>query len=439
MYILSVDFGTSSTKMAILDENYRIISDTKVEYQYEVIDEFKVQIDAEIIFSAFLKGIKQLGDYVKDIDVVIPCALSPSVIAMDREGNPLYPIILQIDKRSYTQSKYIIKTITKEDFINITGNLPFAGGISCTSILWIKDNLPEVYKNTYKFGHFNTFFHRRLVGKWVIDPSHASFTGLYETVKDGGWSNLICKSLGIDMDKLPDVVPSMSITGYISKKAAEITGLKEGIPVIMGANDTTSAVYGAGAVNKGDILNISGSSEILALITDKPVANEKYCLRTSMESGKWIYQKVAIGGFALEWFRNEFYREMDRDAFYNEYLQNLLQKSTATSSVRFIPYLAGDRHSLIKKRGAFSGLVLDTTREDMLISLLLGIHDPMLDMLDICKKQMKLNPNILWSGGMVSDAYLQFKKRIFKGFELIIKRECSTLGNAKVAINVLSK
>jgi len=207
----------------------------------------------------------------------------------------------------------------------------------------------------------------------------------------------------------------------------------------MGANDTTSAVYGAGAVNKGDILNISGSSEILALITDKPVANEKYCLRTSMESGKWIYQKVAIGGFALEWFRNEFYREMDRDAFYNEYLQNLLQKSTATSSVRFIPYLAGDRHSLIKKRGAFSGLVLDTTREDMLISLLLGIHDPMLDMLDICKKQMKLNPNILWSGGMVSDAYLQFKKRIFKGFELIIKRECSTLGNAKVAINVLSK
>lgn len=439
MNILSVDFGTSSVKMAVLDQDLKIISDTKVEYQYQVIDEYKVQIDAEIIFSAFLKGIKQLGDYAGKIDVVVPCNLSPSLVAMDKEGNPLYPIILQLDKRSYKQSKYIVKTITKENFINITGNLPFAGGISCTSILWIKDNFPEVYKNTYKFGHFNTFFHYQLVGKWVIDPSNASFTGLYETVKGSGWSSLLCNSLDIDIDKLPDIVPSMSVTGYLSKKAAEVTGLREGIPIIMGANDTTSAVYGAGAINRGDILNISGSSEIIALITDKPIANEKYCLRVSMETGKWIYQKMTVGGFALEWFRKEFYREMNKGVFYNEYLQGLLQNSTGTSGVRFIPYLAGDRHSLIKKKGAFSGLVLDTSREDMLLSLLEGIYEPLSDMLNICKGQMELNTKILWTGGMVSDAYFQFKKKIFKGFELTIKKECSTLGNAKVAINVLSK
>jgi len=51
----------------------------------------------------------------------------------------------------------------------------------------------------------------------------------------------------------------MGVAGPLSREAAALTGLREGIPIVMGANDTTSADYGAGAVNNGDILNISGS------------------------------------------------------------------------------------------------------------------------------------------------------------------------------------
>jgi len=57
----------------------------------------------------------------------------------------------------------------------------------------------------------------------------------------------------------------------------------------MGSNDTSSAAYGVGAVNPGDILNISGSSEIITVTTDKPVPNEHYYIRTSMEADKWLY------------------------------------------------------------------------------------------------------------------------------------------------------
>ncbi|SHM25374.1 xylulokinase [Caldanaerovirga acetigignens] len=437
MNILSVDFGTSSVKMAILNKNLEVLATTKFEYNYEVIEKFKIQLDAETIFKAFLEGLKSFENYLKKIDVLVFCVFSPCLIAMDKEGRPLYPAIIHLDRRSYPQSKYAIKVVGKNNFLKINGNLPFPGGISCTSILWIKDNCEDIYKKTYKFGHLNTFIHRCLVGKWIIDPSNASFTGLYETLKlNGTWSDDICNALGIDTNKLPDVVPSLSIAGKLSKEAASLTGLREGIPVAVGANDTTSAAYGAGAVEKGDILNISGSSEIVTITTDDPKPHEKYYVRVSMENGKWLYLAITVGGFALEWFRKEFYKEMDKKYFYEVYLPEVLKKNIKTD-VKFKPYLAGDRHSLAKKKGAFTGLTFDTTREDFLIGLLIGTYEPVFNAINICKKQMKLNTTIYWTGGMISDAYLEFKKRIFKGFNFDMKKDCTIIGNGKVALKLL--
>jgi sugar (pentulose or hexulose) kinase len=433
MKILSVDFGTSSVKMAVLNEKEEILAETKVEYAYEVIDRLKIQIDPEIVYSAFLKGLAAFQSHLKEIELLVPCVFAPVFIHMDKEGNALHPAIIHLDRRSYSQSRFALKAVGKKMFLEISGNLPFAGGISCTSMLWYKDNCPELYARTYKLGHMNTFLQRRLVGKWLIDPSNASFTGLYETRKMGGWSEMICGALGIDRNLLPEIVPSMSFAGKLCREAALATGLKEGLPVVMGANDTTSAAFGAGAVNPGDILNISGSNEIITVTTDDPVPHEKYYIRSSMEPGKWLFLAITVGGFALEWFRKEFYSEMDKGKFYGEYLTNFVKTHTETD-VKFKPYLAGDRHSLGKKKGAFTGLTFESTREDLLLALLVGTYEPVFNTINILKKRMRLNPHIFWTGGMVSEAYQDFKRRVFKGFDFNMRRECSTLGNLKVAL-----
>lgn len=128
MHILSADFGTSSVKLAVLDRRLEIVSGTKVEYFYDVIDRHKIQIAPEIIFAAFIKGLNSLGDHVKKIEAVSMCMLTPSLIAMDKSGDSLYPAILHLDRRSYKQSKYALDAVGKRNFLNINGNLPFAGG-----------------------------------------------------------------------------------------------------------------------------------------------------------------------------------------------------------------------------------------------------------------------------------------------------------------------
>jgi len=436
MRILSADFGTSSVKMAIADDNQNILTSTKVYYDYQVLNKMHVQLDADVVYQAFLEGCHHFGQQIKEIDTLVFCVFSPCLIAMDVDGTPLCPAILHLDRRSYAQSRYAVRRLGKEPFLRINGNLPFAGGISCTSMLWIKDNCPDIYKKTHKFGHLNTYFLKKMVDEWIIDPTNASFTGIYETLSFGGWSKELCNGLGLSMDKLPEIRPSLSLAGSLCSDVATASGLRSGIPVLVGANDTSAAAFGAGAVKNGDINNISGSSEIATITTTQPVTHEKYYIRTSVEENTWLYLAITVGGFALDWFRKQFYPDMGKTYFYEDYLQSVIEKNIVPE-VRFLPHLSGDRHSLQKRRGAFYNLTLDTTREEMLVALLIGSFDPILNMLRLVEKHQPLNSDITWTGGLISDSYQQFKNKVFKGYTFHTRQECSTMGNLKIAGHVL--
>ncbi len=436
MRILSADFGTTSVKLSILDEELAILQAHKQEYTYQV-DGRRVQIDPDVVFRAFVNGISAFGDSLRTIDVLSLCVLCPSLIAMDREGRPLYPAIIHLDRRSSAQSRQALKIVGKKRFLEINGNLPFPGGISLTSIMWIKQHHPSLYAETFCFGHMNTYLHRLFADRFVIDPTNASFTGLYETLSWGGWSEELCGELGIERAKLPRIVSSDAVVGTLTGGAAGLTGLRSGIPVVMGSNDTSHAALGAGAVENGSILNVSGSNEIITITTDRPIPHEKVYLRTHAVRGRWLVLAITVGGGALEWFRREFYRDIDKNNFYERYLPGFVTEKFRKTDVRFAPYLAGDRHSISQKKAAFRGITLESTREDLLAALLTGIFEPIHLVLDIYGKQVSLRREVVLTGGMVNQAYLEFKRRQFKGFTFRRVNECSTLGNGKMALLAL--
>ena len=445
MYILSADFGTTSLKLAVLDEALHTVASRRVAYACDVGDGGKVEIPPERVLGAFIEGMKTLSGYAGGIEAFVFCVFCPSLLPMDREGNPLYPIITHLDRRSVVQAKRALARVGKGPFLGISGNIPFPGGISLTSILWLKDTHPGLYESTYRFGHLNTYLHGIFTGFSVIDPTNASFTGLYETIKWGGWSEELCGILGIDRSKLPEIRPSASVVGGLSAAAAKATGLKSGIPVLMGANDTASAAFGAGVVESGAILNISGSNEIITIAADTPLPSEKVYLRTHVIEGRWLLLAITVGGGALEWFRREFYGELDRQVFYDRFLPDFIRErfapdgtASATScGVTFSPYLAGDRHSIEQRKAAFEGFTLESKKGDFLAALLLGIFEPLTMLLDLYKDRIELKKEIILTGGLASGAWEELKKRVFAEFQFRRVRECSTIGNGRIALLAL--
>ena len=213
--ILAIDVGTQSLRACILDSELSVLERQQVPYTPQVISRDKVEIDAEILWDALVAACSKLK-LKSRVSVVTFSTLCPSLIAMDAAGRPQRPIILHLDRRSYRQAQWALRKVGEETFLNIAGNLPVPGGISVTSLLWIRDHEPEIYaKKGMRFGHAVTFFLKRLTDRFLIDPSNASFTGLYDTVGYGDWDQRLYGPLEIERDKLPEVLMSTAVAGEL--------------------------------------------------------------------------------------------------------------------------------------------------------------------------------------------------------------------------------
>ena len=435
--ILAIDVGTQSLRACVIDSELSLLERQQVHYTPRVISRDKVEIDAEILWDALVQACSKLKhrDRVK---VITFSTLCPSLLPMDANGCALRPIILHLDRRSYSQAQWALRRVGEETFLNIAGNLPVPGGISATSMLWVRDHEPEIYaKKDICFGHAVTFFLKRLTDRFLIDPSNASFTGLYDTVGYGDWDARLYEPLEIDREKLPEVLMSTALAGELIAEASRALGLPKNIPVNIGANDTTCATVGAGVTEAGDIMNTSGTVEILVLCLDKPIVSKNHLLRTHAYPGRWLAMRtVGAGGASLEWFRNNFCKEMTKESFYTEYLKEVLAPNQVPDA-RFYPYLSGDRHRIKRKSGAFTRLTLNTNRDDLLLALAHGIISFQIESISEWKKQVKLSDEIYHVGGGASDAYTGYKQSMLQDFRFVQLGETTLAGAAKLAMIAL--
>jgi sugar (pentulose or hexulose) kinase len=438
MKILALDFGTSSIKLSLLDDIPSVLKSFKVPYSMRVYNGNWSEIDGKDILAAMYKGIKALGEDTGGTDLIVFDNFSPSLSLMDKEGNPILPIFTHLDRRSKKQTQDILAHMGKEKFQSLTGIQPFTGGASITSLLWVKENMSSVFREAWRVGHLNTFIYKKLTGLWCTDPVNASMTGMYETITRKGWSEEICRIFGIPPALLPDIINAGTIAGTLNRETAELCGLKEGIPVALGSNDAASAQAGAGNFRAGNMLNISGSSEMISVLTDEPRINDRYYLRCAVTPGLWQIYAITASGFVLDWFRREFYRDMSEDAFFSREFPAVVDGFLDTGAARFLPYLAGDRQSLVPKKGAFTELTLETKREDFLAAILLGIHEPIRMIIDICGSFMDLDKTIKLTGGMIDPAFLKVKQKIFPDYSFEIKPDCPVIGSARLGLEGLN-
>ena len=413
-YILGIDCGTSSVKTGLFDLDMNLVAETKSPHSY-MTNGVAVEIDPNELFASFLRSLEGLKEYLPHVRALGFSGLCPNLILMDEDGNALANGIIHLDRRSEKQGLEIVEKFGEERFISIAGNVPCPGGMSVTSLMWMRENRPEIYNKAYKFGHTTSYFVARLTGRFIMDPPNLGFNGLYDTVGMTGWSEEICAALDIRRSILPEIVMAFEEAGRLTADAARMTGLPEGILVIAGAADTACSVYGAGCDTNGTLLNSTGTVEVMAMCTDKPHATGRYLLRPACNAGHWVVMNlIGAGGESLNWFYNNFCRDMEKSAFFNEYLPSLLGK--LDTDVFMTPYLAGDRCSVINKAAVITGLTLSSTRDDILVGLVKGLISQLKDgMADFERFAGKLSDTIFFTGGGAG-ALFEYKKQIFPQF-----------------------
>ena len=433
MIFLSVDFGTSAVKAALVDDEKGILCHASEGYPYILLPGEKSELDPDRLMDAFIRAVGRFDPALRR-QVACFCydTFSPSPVFMDREGRMVYPnIITHMDRRSRRQSREIERIFGKDAYMAIAGIYPFAGGCSAMTLLWFAEHEPEVLQRSYRIGHLTTFVHHRLTGKWAVDLVNASMMGLYETTTQAGWSETIIRGLSLSPDWFGEIVNPGVIHGTLLPAMAEALGVPAGIPVAMGSNDAAVAHLGAGNTRAGQIMNTAGSSEMVTILTDVPKVNPLYYLRNAALPGLWQIYATTAGGFAVDWFREEFCRELSKKDFFR-YFDEVLDRDEP-GAVTFTPYLTGDRQSLRKKTAAIHGLTLGATRDQLLTAMMTSMQEVLYRTIQLAGEIVPLDREVKITGGLVDESYLRLKRRTMPGFDFKPVDDCPILGNVALA------
>lgn len=435
MYYLSIDFGTSTVKMEVLDDELNVLASEKQEYPYILLPGEKVEIDPEVLFDATAQACNRLPAELREqIGVLCYDTFSPSPVFIAEDGTLAYPnIITHMDRRSRAITDYIDEVVGKEKYLSIAGIYPFAGGAGIMTVLWMQQNQPEVLDRTHRIGHLPTYVHHRLTGEWMVDLVNASMLGLYETTTQGGWSHELLDAFGLKHEWFGDIRNPGELLGTLLPEVAEKLGIPAGIPVAVGTNDMASAQMGAHNDRAGRIMNTAGSSDMVSILIDQPVTNPGYYLRNSALPGIWQIYATTAGGFGVDWFYEQFCKEMDRATFNNDYLPACVDLlPDEVGEVTWDPYLTGDRQSLEKRTGAWHGLTLAATRDQMLAAMLKSMNSCLYDVVRLAEQVVPMDKVIKLTGGMSTPAFIKLKEQEFPGYRFDVVDNCSVLGNVEL-------
>lgn len=375
-YLLGIDVGTSSLKVAVIDEDASLIGLSSSKYALIMPDEHSIQIDAQSMWGAFLSCLRELKNKQIDLSKVAGISISslcPGLVALDEKGNVLVDPIIYSDRRSTKEADFIRDVVGAQKLFEITANGTMAGAFSGSSMLWIKNNLPELYAKTRYFGHLNTYLASRMTGRIAIDYSNASYTNLFETTGGRKWSEYVCDKVGIEIDKLPPLHESTDVVGELVNSDLLELGIKRGTAVVIGGADTPCASIVAGVTRAGDVCESVGTTDVLTVCIDKPVFGHEFINRCHVVPGTWIYQgAMSFTGAANAWFLKEFYTEFTKDCTSTAEALKKVNADAALAApgcggVVFLPYMLGERSPIwdAYARSVFYGISVSTTRSDM--------------------------------------------------------------------------
>ncbi|MGZ6267911.1 MAG: FGGY-family carbohydrate kinase, partial [Candidatus Limnocylindrales bacterium] len=433
--------GTSALKLGVFGPDLEKRCETQRDYEPHLYDRGKADIDPEAWWRAMRDACAEVRGSLGEVDVISLSVTTPGLTPMAADGTALGPAILFLDGRSQAQTAAIRRIVGEARFLAETCNLPVSGGSSLSSILWIRDEQPRVWAEAVKFGHCNTYLVKRMTGRWAIDPSTVSISGLYNTARnDLSWNGSVLRLAGISQDRLPPLLQSYDPVGPVLPAVADELGLPRDCTVLCGGNDAVLAALSGGLTQPGDINIISGTCDIASVCTDAPVSSPDFNVRCHVMPGRWLtFFVLNTGGAALDWFHASFCRELSDGQFYDEYVPGVLEAFLADPGAdrreaqlpRYVPYLGGSRYSLEPLTAGFAGLTLETTRDDLMLGLIrgnaayLGAHLEKVGELVSTGRRVGIS-----GGGARVRGMLEARRRWTGAFDYVYQDQSSMLGAA---------
>ncbi len=420
--ILGGDFGTNGLKLLAYD----IDADKLVSSSYQPYDIFVPVVDAaehepEQYWTALLQAIrvcKREGGFDKEnvAAVCFSCHV-PVVLPVDENGNVLHRAMFWADNRGKKQC--IQQNRDFCEYLRDKNPIGIRTYHYITKMAWFQENCPDLYEKADCFLQCNGYINFRLTGKYSIDQSVAPSLHYYN-IHTYSWDKDICRTLGMDINKLPPLYDCDQVVGTILPSVASEVGLLPDTLVIAGAADSSSAPLGIGCLDDGDVCISTGTASSIVAVTDctkRAFQTDPRLIALGHTLPKRLLNIAVVGntGGSLKWMRDVLCKEdrivadgLKRDVFDLMCEQAALSAPTADGLLYF-PYTMGELCPFWNPdaRGVFFGLSNTTHKRDMIRSVIEGTCYCLRQNIDILRSVCRIadGQEIMITGGPATSPF----------------------------------
>ena len=401
-YVLAIDAGNSGAKIGLVNLDGKVVASASGRYEFRYLPNGGAEQVPEEWWQAISSGVKQVikvsGVASTDIVAIGTTSAWDITVAVNEHGQPLMNAMSWMDTRGGKYNAKFLKGFPSAygiglrkllRWVDIVGLIPSPEGIDDIGhMLYIKNELPDIYRKTYKFLEPMDFINMRLTGKANATQSSNIATFLIDNRINGtrDYDPWTLKLSGIDRAKLPDLLPVEGIVGNLQSGIASEWGLSTDTVVIASANDNSVALIGSGAINDYEAVGVLGTSGMLVFHVPFKKTDLFHVLTTipSALNNRFIFwgDTFNTGNVVDSFLKNLVY---GRDAFcsddipedmYARLNQAAAQVRAGSDGVLFLPWFTGGNIPPPLDpflHGGFINLSVRTTRNHLARAVFEGI------------------------------------------------------------------
>jgi xylulokinase len=301
--VLGVDVGSQSIKVVLVDEGGDVVGTGSSALTMTHAHDGWAEQDPQSYCTALRDAVRAATSGVESSRVVAMGLGSQvdGVVACDAAGEPLRPAIIWLDKRATEQCERLVAAVGEDALAERTGLVADASH-TAPKMMWIRDHEPPVWRRTATLEPVGSYLLHHLAGAHAQDAANASSTMVYDVTR-GDFDETLCTAAELDPSMFAQVRPSTEVVGTLLPGIAAEFGLPASCAVVVGTGDEHAASVGAGAIEPGVVVDVTGTAEPVTTVSSDPVRDPLGLVETHGHAvpGRWLIENPGFvsGGSTL--------------------------------------------------------------------------------------------------------------------------------------------
>ncbi len=285
MYLLGIDIGTSSVKVAVVEiETQKCIASTQYPDEETAIVSLNPgwaeQSPLEWWKNTLQAIVKVIGSKKfnpKEIKAIGIGYQMHGLVIVDKNQEPLRNSIIWCDSRAVALGNSAFDNIGNEKCLSSLLNSP--GNFTASKLAWVKRNEPDIYERIDKVMLPGDFIAMKLTNEITTSISALS-EGVFWDFQKNEISKDILAYYELDIKLIPDIKPLFSVHGTLTEDIASFLGLTKGIPVSYKAGDQPNNALSLNVLRPGEVAATAGTSGVIYGVSDELTCDKQSRVNT---------------------------------------------------------------------------------------------------------------------------------------------------------------